>query len=212
MAYLADLLDYAAAHLKLPGGLHAEYYNGTTLDRVFGNPDQVNMPVMARTDPTVDFDWGAGPPAGVTAVDDFWVRWTGQVEPRFSETYTLFTVSDDGVRLWVNGRKLIDNWTDHGQTENQGTIDLTAGQRYDIRLEYYRAHRWRDHSPLLVEPQRASSDHPRNPALWSGHPASPSPRALHQPFDRWPLACDFADRGSPRLRSASRCCTDLEHQ
>jgi hypothetical protein len=69
--------------------------------------------------------------------DTFSVRWTGQVMPQFSETYTFYTTSNDGVRLWVNGQLLIDNWTDHAATENSGTITLTGGQRYDIRMDFY---------------------------------------------------------------------------
>ena len=65
------------------------------------------------------------------------VRWTGQVLPRLTQTYTFKTVSDDGVRLWVNNVLLIDNWTDHGDTINYGYIDLTAGRLYDVKLEFY---------------------------------------------------------------------------
>lgn len=65
------------------------------------------------------------------------MRWTGQVKPRYSETYTFSTGSDDGVRLWVNGRLLVDNWTDHAYTVNSGSIALVGGQKYSIRLEYY---------------------------------------------------------------------------
>ena len=92
---------------------------------------------LTRVDPTVDFNWGAGSPATLIGADTFSVRWTGQVVPQHSETYTFFTVSDDGVRLWVNGRQIIDNWTDHAATEDSGTIALTGGQRYDIRMEFY---------------------------------------------------------------------------
>jgi hypothetical protein len=65
------------------------------------------------------------------------VRWTGQVEPLYSETYTFYTVSDDGVRLWVDGQLLVDNWNNHSAHEDNGTIDLAAGQQYDLRMEYY---------------------------------------------------------------------------
>ncbi|MDQ2799910.1 MAG: PA14 domain-containing protein, partial [Armatimonadota bacterium] len=64
------------------------------------------------------------------------VRWTGQVQAPVSETYTFSTISDDGARLWVNGRQIIDDWAGHGTTEDTGTIALQAGKRYDIRLEY----------------------------------------------------------------------------
>jgi hypothetical protein len=68
---------------------------------------------------------------------DFSVRWTGEIVPRYSETYTFRTVSNDGVRLWVNGRLIVDNWTDHSATEDKGEISLRAGERYDFRMEYY---------------------------------------------------------------------------
>jgi hypothetical protein len=69
--------------------------------------------------------------------DNFSVRWSGSVAPRYSEPYTFYTASDDGVRLWVNDQLLIDNWTNHSATENSGTITLQAGQKYALKLEYY---------------------------------------------------------------------------
>lgn len=69
--------------------------------------------------------------------NDFSVRWTGTVTPKVSETYTFTTLSDDGVRLWVGGKPLIDDWAGHGATEDTGTITLQAGHRYPIRLEYF---------------------------------------------------------------------------
>ena len=65
------------------------------------------------------------------------MRWTGRVEPLYSETYRFYTTSDDGVRLWVDGKLIVGNWGDHAAAENSGTVALTAGQRYDIKLEYY---------------------------------------------------------------------------
>lgn len=68
---------------------------------------------------------------------DYSVRWTGQVRPALSGTYTFSTLSDDGARLWVGGKPLVNDWTGHGPTEDSGTIALQAGKRYDICLEYY---------------------------------------------------------------------------
>jgi len=65
------------------------------------------------------------------------VRWTGQVQPLYSETYTFYANTDDGVRLWVNGVLLIDNWVNQGATEKSGSITLTGGQKYDIVMEYF---------------------------------------------------------------------------
>jgi endoglucanase Acf2 len=108
-------------------GLKGEYYDNIDF----------TSPKLTRTDATVGFDWGGGSPDPSIGVDTFSVRWTGQVQPRFSETYTFFTTSDDGVRLRVNGQLLIDKWIDQGPTEHSGTIALTAGQKYDITIEYY---------------------------------------------------------------------------
>jgi hypothetical protein len=53
-------------------------------------------------------------------------------------SYLFQTVSDDGVRLWVNGTQRINNWTNHALTVNTSSaVSLVAGQRYAIRLEYY---------------------------------------------------------------------------
>jgi glucose/arabinose dehydrogenase len=108
-------------------GLKGDYYD---------NRDFTALAVT-RTDATVNFNWGGAAPASGMGADYFSVRWTGKVTPKYSETYTFYTQTDDGVRLWVNGQLIIDNWTDHGLTEDRGTITLTAGQQYDIRLEFY---------------------------------------------------------------------------
>ena len=92
---------------------------------------------VSRIDPTIDYVWGSGSPASAIGVDTFSARWTGQVEAQFTQTYAFYTQSDDGVRLWVDGRQLVNNWTNHATTENSGTIALAAGRRYDIRMEFY---------------------------------------------------------------------------
>lgn len=108
-------------------GLRGEY---------FDNPDFTAFK-LSRVDATVNFDWAAGSPDASIGADTFSVRWSGQVQAQISQTYTFYTNCDDGVRLWVNGVKLIDNWTDHAPTENSGTIALTSGTKYNIVLEWY---------------------------------------------------------------------------
>ena len=92
---------------------------------------------VVRSDATVNFDWDQAAPVSGIPADDFSVRWTGQVQAQFSETYTFITTSDDGVRLWINGQQLISNWTEHAPTDDSGSITLVAGQRYDVRMEFY---------------------------------------------------------------------------
>jgi hypothetical protein len=67
------------------------------------------------------------------------VRWSGQVAPKYSETYTFYTRADDGAKLTVNGKLLIDNWTTHPVTEDSAQIVLKAGHRYTLEMEYFQA-------------------------------------------------------------------------
>ena len=107
--------------------LTAEYYDNTNFTSL----------KVTRQDSLINFDWGSGSPDPSVGADTFSVRWQGWVQATASGTYKFHTLSDDGVRLWVNGTQIINNWTDHPPTEDTGTITLTAGQWYDIKLEYY---------------------------------------------------------------------------
>ncbi|MBP9750440.1 MAG: S-layer homology domain-containing protein [Candidatus Peribacteraceae bacterium] len=89
-----------------------------------------------RIDPTVNF----GNDFGVPGLNDenFSVRWTGQVKAPVSGSFTFSTLSDDGVRLWVNDALIINNWTLHGSTvDTSSPVTLTGSQLYDIRMEFY---------------------------------------------------------------------------
>ncbi len=121
--------DQGGTSLSLPSGngLRGEY---------FDNIDFTNL-AFTRTDATVNFNWDLGSPDPAVESDTFSVRWTGLVQALHSETYTFYTGSDDGVRLYVNNQLIIENYTDHPGTVDSGTINLVAGQLYDIRLEYY---------------------------------------------------------------------------
>ncbi len=111
--------------------------HGTGIKGQYWNNIDFTGTTVTRTDANIAFDWGTGVPAPGIAADTFSVRWTGQVQAQFSELYTFTTRSDDGVRLWVNNQLIIDNWTDHGPTDDTGTISLVKGQVYDIKMEYY---------------------------------------------------------------------------
>jgi hypothetical protein len=67
----------------------------------------------------------------------FSVKWTGMVQPRFSEQYLFMTYSDDGVRVTVNGQRLIDNWSYHPGTWDWNWISLQAGQQYSMEVDYF---------------------------------------------------------------------------
>ncbi len=98
-------------------------------------------PTVTRTDATVNFDWGTGAPASGVSGDTFTVRWMGSVVPAYTEAYTFFTETDDGVRLWVDNQLIIDKWLPQSPTEWPAirTLTLTAGRAYTIKMEYYEA-------------------------------------------------------------------------
>jgi chitodextrinase len=105
-------------------GLLGQYYAGN-----FGSLE------MERVDAIIDFDWGGDRPTVNVPGEWFTVRWTGKVQPQYTETYTFYTHTDDGVRLWVNGQQLITQWQSMNG-ELSATISLTAGVKYDIKMEY----------------------------------------------------------------------------
>lgn len=111
-------------------GLNGAYYSNQL--KTFNDP-----PTLVRTDAVVNFNWGSGSPDPSISADDFTVRWTGAVQPPISGVYTFHTVTDDGVRLWVNNQPIIDSWIDQSGVERTGSIALTGQQRYNIRMEYY---------------------------------------------------------------------------
>ncbi len=110
-------------------GLTGAYYDNISLS---------GTPVITRTDISIDFNWRKESPGAGLPKNYFSVRWTGQVEACFTETYTFETRTSDGVRLWVDNQLIIDKWIDQSTPTNwTGTIDLVANQKYDIKMEYY---------------------------------------------------------------------------
>jgi hypothetical protein len=110
-------------------GLRGDYYSGENFDKL----------ELTRIDPQVDFPWGGNPPDPALGGSGISVRWTGDFSAQFTETYTFYTITDDGIRLWVDGKLILENWTHHGDTEDTGTIELVAGQFYSIVMEYFQA-------------------------------------------------------------------------
>jgi hypothetical protein len=111
--------------------------SGNGLSAIYYDNMDFSGASITRVDSQVNFDWGNGSPNAAIAPDTFSARWTGQVQAQHSQTYTFYAKADDGVRLWVNGQLLADGWKDQGPTEYSGSIALVAGQKYDIKVEYY---------------------------------------------------------------------------
>lgn len=112
---------------QVDSGLRGHYFSGQD----FGTLQYI------RTDTMLDFMWSNDDSPAPGVGSRFSAFWTGTIEPIYSETYTIKTINDDGVRLWVDDQLLIDDWTSHGPLERSGSITLQAGQQYDIWLEYF---------------------------------------------------------------------------
>jgi hypothetical protein len=140
LAYLTSFVSLLGLVCNAMGqtgtGLRGEYFHFTA-PAPPPREEAFRDLVLARIDATIDFYWNPGPdpPPGVRP-DNFAVRWTGELEALNSEAYTFTTGSDDGVRLYLNGELIIENWTTHDRTEDSSApVQLVAGQRYPIVLE-----------------------------------------------------------------------------
>jgi Malectin domain/PA14 domain/Kelch motif/Glucose / Sorbosone dehydrogenase len=105
---------------------HGEYFDNQSLS---------GTPVLVREDPTVDFDWGNGRPDPSVPANHFSVRWTRTLDFA-AGTWRFTTVTDDGVRLYVDGELKIDHWVDQSSTEWTAEVQLTAGT-HTVVMEYY---------------------------------------------------------------------------
>ena len=111
-----------------PNGLNAEYY---PTENFTGTP-------VKRTDAQVNFTWGTKAPIAGIKTDNYSVRWTGYVKTSQAGSYIFSTKSDDGIRVWVDGKQIIDNWTIHGPTVNTSTVSgFAANTLHQVKVEYY---------------------------------------------------------------------------
>jgi beta-glucosidase len=109
-------------------GLEGEYYNNMSLS---------GTPAMVRRDPDIFFDWEEKAPDSQMRSDSFSVRWTGVLVPKKAGRYILEVASDDGCRLSIDNKTVIEDWTDHAVRTNSAELFLEQGKSYGIRLEYY---------------------------------------------------------------------------
>ncbi len=113
------------------GGLIGEYFNSMNLG---------GQPVLKRTDNSIDVDYGTGSPEPNLVDEDFFsVRWRGEIKVAFSEVYTFYTRSNDGSRLWIDEKLIVDKWAWVNRVvDTRGKpIELVAGERYSIRMEWF---------------------------------------------------------------------------
>jgi len=120
-------------------GLNAEYFSNVNLS---------GAPILKRVDSTVDFEWnnvspGPGVPAG-----NYSVRWSGELLPPVDGDYRLGASADGGYRLYLDGKKFIDDSAPHGTRTMTTLVHLQAGYSYPIRMEY--SHTWWEATARLL--------------------------------------------------------------
>ncbi|HTB84156.1 MAG TPA: chitobiase/beta-hexosaminidase C-terminal domain-containing protein [Candidatus Sulfotelmatobacter sp.] len=133
------MTDLALSALRVANGGGADINVDNLVANISTGPEPatfIDPATLVRTDTNVNFIWGAGSPDPSIKTNHFNVRWTGAAQPIFSDTYTFFTTTDDGVRLWINNQLVIDSWTDQSATRSN-SITLVGQQRYNIRMDYY---------------------------------------------------------------------------
>jgi beta-glucosidase len=110
--------------------LRAEYFNSRDLS---------GAPVTVRAESRIDFASDYAAPLQGLGATDYSIRWTGKLTPPDTGLCTFALNSDDGVRLFVDGDLLIDNWTIHAPTTDRAQLHVKRGQPLELRLEYYQA-------------------------------------------------------------------------
>jgi hypothetical protein len=120
-------LEVLEQRLALAGsGLTAQYFH---------NSDFTGL-AETRTE-AIAFHWGTGAPVSGVDGDSFSVRWTGQIEPEFSESYRFSLNGDFAARVWLDGQLILDGWNGNARGLQSAAIPLLVGQRYDIRVDYF---------------------------------------------------------------------------
>jgi hypothetical protein len=107
-------------------GLIGRYYLGTNFESFF----------RKRLDRAVSFSWGAGGPFIDMPADFFSVRWKGFLKVDKAGSYEFKAGSDDGIRVWIQDKKIVDTWFNHSWLESNAAVDLPAGY-VPIQVDYY---------------------------------------------------------------------------
>jgi beta-glucosidase len=109
-------------------GLRGEY---------FDNKDLQGAPVVTRIDEQLNFTWFTNAPVPQLPTDNFSARWAGKLVPPVSGTYELGARADDGVRIFLDDKLLVEDWRDRGGKTVTKSVELEGGREYKLRIEYY---------------------------------------------------------------------------
>jgi beta-glucosidase len=109
-------------------GLQAEYFTNVTLS---------GEPIVKRTDKAIDFHWTLYAPDPLLKADFYSVRWTGQLAAAATGKFKIGLVGNDGFRLYINNKLIIDNWYKQSYRTSVTDYSFEKGKNYDIRVEFF---------------------------------------------------------------------------
>ncbi|AFN75314.1 beta-glucosidase [Melioribacter roseus P3M-2] len=146
----ADSLDIRVGYVKgcdIGGGLlkpiDPEYFGVIEekgikglLGEYFDNMNLEGTPVITKVDSLIDFSFGMNSPADGVPSDKFSVRWRGTIIPPDTINY-IGTSCDDGVRLYIDNKLIINDWKEHGEKPIAAEVKLLPGKKYDVVFEYF---------------------------------------------------------------------------
>jgi len=202
----ASILIYPSATAS-GSGLMAQYFtnsSATYSNAINFNPTNL---VMTEVDPAIDFTWGTST-LPFTNSGYYTVRWTGQVLPQYSETYSFDAYTDDGLRLWVNDQLIIDRWIPKSPSDSIGSITLQAGVKYDIQMDYLQYGGGAQAHLYWYSPSQPKQIIPSSRLYPATAGSGPAPTAVTSPlsaiaFLGQPFSFNVTAANSPLLYSAT---------
>ena len=122
-------LNVAATVSSCPTGQYLASY--------FANRTLTGTPATVRCETAINNNWGSGSPPGTgVGPNDFSARWVGTRSFATTGTYTFTATADDGVRVYLDGTLIINQWKDQSPTTYTVSRQVTAGN-HEVRMEYY---------------------------------------------------------------------------
>ena len=146
-----DAVAVPASALRTPDGhpgLKAEY---------FANRELQGDPLLVRVEPQVNFVSAESQIAPGVPNVNFSARWSGQLVPPVSGEYRLGGAADDGFRLYLDNKLLVDDWSSHGARTITTSIHLEQGRAYPIRMEFFQG-TWDAVARLVWEPPNLAAE------------------------------------------------------
>ncbi|MHB8580070.1 MAG: glycoside hydrolase family 3 C-terminal domain-containing protein [Ignavibacteriaceae bacterium] len=111
-------------------GLVAEFFDNKDLD---------GKPVLTRIDKEINFNWGNVAPFSGFRNVNYSARWTTLIKPKKTGEYLIDVTSDDGARVFLDGKLIVDQWSDHASEVHSYKTKLVAGIYYNLKYEYYQS-------------------------------------------------------------------------